>query len=97
MDIFEQSQDFVFKGADTAKPLKKPISVVILTTRLDAKQEKAPTVKKMQDKSELIGFKCIIIDTAQGEIERNQEGNYFIRNKGSKKKYEINARLKYTD
>ena len=92
MDIFEQTQDFVFKGTDTAKPLKRPISVVILTTRLDAKQEKAPTVKKMLDKSELMRFKCIIIDTSQGEIERNQEGNYFIRNKGSKKKYEINVK-----
>ena len=63
MDNLDQSKDFVFKGAEGEKPMrKKQISLIILTTRLEAKQDKAPTVRKMTEKSESMGFKCIITD-----------------------------------
>lgn len=91
MNFLDNQDDFVFQGI-SKKENKNPISLVILTTRLEAKQDKAPTVKKMLEKSQLMGFKCIIIDTAQGEIERNVSGNFFIRNKGEQKKYEIDIK-----
>jgi len=92
MYILEEQEDFIFQGISKVKRFKKPISLVILTTRLEAKQTKAPTVRKMMEKSESMGFKCIIIDTAQGEVERNESGNYFIRNKDKQKKYEIDLK-----
>jgi len=88
---FQDPKDFRFAGI-SGKEQKKPISLVILTTRLEAKQDKAPTVQKMLDKSQSMGFKCVVIDTAQGEIERNESGNFFIRNKGDQKKYEIDTK-----
>jgi len=92
MYILDEQEDFIFQGISKVKRFKKPISLVILTTRLEAKQTKAPTVRKMMEKSESMGFKCIIIDTAQGEVERNESGNYFIRNKDKQKKYEIDLK-----
>ena len=86
MNFLEDPKDFRFSGI-SGKQHKKTISLVILTTRLEAKQDKAPTVQKMLDKSQSMGFRCIVIDTAQGEIERNESGNFFIRNKGDQKKF----------
>jgi ribosomal protein S6--L-glutamate ligase len=91
MNFLEDPKDFRFSGI-SGKEHKKPISLVILTTRLEAKQDKAPTVQKMLDKSQSMGFRCIVIDTAQGEIERNESGNFFIRNKGDQKKFEIDPK-----
>ena len=91
MNFLDNQNDFIFQGAPK-KVNNKIISLVILTTKLEAKQDKAPTVKKILDKSESMGFKCIIIDTAQGEIERNVAGNFFIRNKSEQKKYEISIK-----
>jgi ribosomal protein S6--L-glutamate ligase len=91
MDKLEKVNEFVFKGFDGDKK-SKTISLVILTTKLEAKEDKAPTVRKMVEKSGSIGFKCIVIDTAQGEIVKNAEGNFFIKNKGEKKKYQIEIR-----
>jgi ribosomal protein S6--L-glutamate ligase len=86
--------NFVFQGSNnTEKAGKKPISLIILTTKLEAKQKTlAPTVKKMQEKSTSMGFKCIVINTSQGEIEKTETGSFFIRNKGSQNKSEIDVK-----
>lgn len=92
--LTEKEDNFIFHGSNkVAAPNKKPISLVILTTELESKKNAlAPTVKKMMQKSPSLGFKCIIINTSQGEIERTESGSYFIRNKGSQNKYEIDVR-----
>jgi RimK family alpha-L-glutamate ligase len=92
MDNTENTQEFVFKGATNKLRNKKPISIVVLTTRLDAKQSKAPTVRKISEKADLMGFKCIVIDTESGEIEKTETGSFFIKNKGYIKKYEIDIK-----
>ena len=93
-NLIQEEENFIFQGANKiATKGKKPISLVILTTKLEAKQKTlAPTVKKMQEKSASMGFKCIVINTSQGEIEKSESGSFFIRNKGSQKKYEIDIR-----
>lgn len=93
-DLIENEDNFVFQGANKVPlPNKKPISLVILTTELESKKNSlAPTVKKMMQKSASLGFKCIIVNTSQGEIERTETGSFFIRNKGSQNKYEIDVR-----
>jgi RimK family alpha-L-glutamate ligase len=92
--LTENEEDFIFHGANKIPaPNKKPISLVILTTELESKKNSlAPTVKKMMQKSASLGFKCIIINTSHGEIERTETGSFFIRNKGSQNKYEIDVR-----
>jgi|688.fasta_scaffold05187_20 RimK family alpha-L-glutamate ligase len=92
--LTENEDDFIFHGANKVPaPSKKPVSLVILTTELESKKNSlAPTVKKMMQKSSSLGFKCIIINTSHGEIERTETGSFFIRNKGSQNKYEIDVR-----
>ena len=89
-----EQEDFVFQGAGKPKAgFKKPISLIILTTKLESKKNTlAPTVKKMMEKSSSLGFKCIIINTSQGEIEKTESGSFFIRNKGSQIKHEIDIK-----
>ena len=93
-NLLTKEEDFVFQGAGKPKiGPKKPISLVILTTKLESKKNTlAPTVKKMMEKSSSLGFKCIIINTSQGEIEKSETGSFFIRNKGSNNKYEIDIK-----
>ena len=88
----ENPQEFVFKGSTSKVRNKKPISIVVLTTKLDAKQTQAPTVRKISEKADLMGFKCIVIDTESGEIEKTETGSFFIKNKGYNKKYEIDIK-----
>ncbi|MGI9143364.1 MAG: ATP-grasp domain-containing protein, partial [Fluviibacter sp.] len=89
-----EQEGFVFQGAEKAKAIsKKPISLIVLTTKLESKKNTlAPTVKKMMEKSNSLGFKCIIINTSQGEIEKTETGSFFIRNKGSQIKHEIDIK-----
>lgn len=93
-NLLTKEEDFVFQGAGKPKAgFKKPISLIILTTKLESKKNSlAPTVKKMMEKSSSLGFKCIIINTSQGEIEKTESGSFFIRNKGSQNKYEIDIK-----
>ena len=92
MENLQTEDNFIFHGASKKRGVK-PTSLIILTTRLEAKEKTlAPTVKKIQEKSDSMGFKCIIINTAQGEIEKTEGGNFFIKNKGSHKKYEIDIK-----
>lgn len=93
-NLLTEQEGFVFQGAGKPKAVsKKPISLIILTTKLESKKNTlAPTVKKMMEKSNSLGFKCIIINTAQGEIEKTETGSFFIRNKGSQVKHEIDIK-----
>lgn len=93
-NLLTEQEGFVFQGAEKPKAVsKKPISLIILTTKLESKKNTlAPTVKKMMEKSNSLGFKCIIINTSQGEIEKTETGSFFIRNKGSQIKYEIDIK-----
>lgn len=93
-NLLNKDEDFVFQGAGKqAGDFKKPISLIILTTKLESKKNTlAPTVKKMMEKSGSLGFKCIVINTAQGEIEKTETGSFFIRNKGSQAKHEIDIK-----
>lgn len=93
-NLLTEQEDFVFQGAGKPKTgFKKPISLIILTTKLESKKNTlAPTVKKMMEKSSSLGFKCIIINTSQGEIEKTESGSFFIRNKGSQIKHEIDIK-----
>lgn len=93
-NLLTKEEDFVFQGAGKPKAgFKKPISLIILTTKLESKKNAlAPTVKKMMEKSSSLGFKCIIINTSQGEIEKTETGSFFIRNKGSQTKHEIDIK-----
>jgi ribosomal protein S6--L-glutamate ligase len=86
--VITEQEEFVFQGG---KPNQgKPISLIILTTKLESKENSyAPTVKKMMAKSSAMNFKCVVVDTSQGEIEKTESGSFYIRNKGSKNKYEI--------
>lgn len=89
--MVQEQESFIFQGVK--KSLQKPISLVILTTKLESTSGAyAPTVKKMMEKSSTLGFKCVVIDTSQGEIEKTETGNFYIRNKGSKNKYEIDVK-----
>ena len=84
-------EDFIFQGE---KPNRgKPISLVILTTKLESSENSyAPTVKKIMAKSSAMNFKCVVINTSQGEIEKTETGSFYVRNKGSQKKYEIDTK-----
>jgi ribosomal protein S6--L-glutamate ligase len=93
-NLLNKEEDFVFQGAGKrTSEFKKPISLIILTTKLESKKNTlAPTVKKMMEKSKSLGFKCIIINTSQGEIEKTETGSFFIRNKGGQIKHEIDIK-----
>ena len=74
-------ENFKFKG----KSKENPSSLIILTTRFGRKKTVAPTVKKIVEKCKKRGIKCVVIDTAYGEIEKTESGKYLIGNKGEKK------------
>ena len=58
-NLLTKEEDFVFQGAGKPKVgPKKPISLVILTTKLESKKNTlAPPVKKMMEKSSSLGLK----------------------------------------
>jgi len=89
--VIPAKEDFIFQGE---KPNRgKPISLVILTTKLESSENSyAPTVKKIMAKSSAMNFKCVVINTSQGEIEKTETGSFYVRNKGSQKKYEIDTK-----
>jgi len=72
-------EKFVFKGV---KGKDRPLTVVVLTTKLGKKMKNAPTTDKIVNICRDRGIKCIIIDTEKGSIQKTQKGTFIISSKG---------------
>ena len=77
-----QLDKFVFKGV-TKKAKEKPLTIVILTTRL-SKGGMAPSTDKIRKICEERGVRCIIIDTEKGSIQKTPKGTFMISSNGDK-------------
>lgn len=75
-------EDFTFKGI-TRKKKEKPLTIVVLTTRL-GKKGMAPTTEKISDICKERGIRCIIIDTEKGSIQKTQKGSFLISSNNEK-------------
>jgi gamma-F420-2:alpha-L-glutamate ligase len=71
-------EKFVFKGV---KGKDRPLTVVVLTTKLGKKMKNAPTTDKIVNICRDRGVKCIIIDTEKGSIQKTQKGTFIISSK----------------
>jgi len=74
-------EKFVFKGI---KGKERPLTVVILTTKLGKGIKYAPTTEKIMKICESRGVKCIIVDTEKGSIQKTPKGTYLISSRGDK-------------
>ena len=74
-------EKFVFKGV---KGKERPLTVVVLTTKLGKNLKNAPTTDKIMKICEERGVKCIIIDTEKGSIQKTNKGTFLISSRGSK-------------
>jgi RimK family alpha-L-glutamate ligase len=76
-------EKFVFKGI---KGKDRPLTVVILTTKLGKSLKNAPTTDKIMKICEEKGVRCIIIDTEKGSIQKTPKGTFLISSNGDKPK-----------
>ena len=76
-------EKFVFKGI---KGKDRPLTVVILTTKLGKSLKNAPTTDKIMKICEERGVRCIIIDTEKGSIQKTPKGTFLISSNGDKPK-----------
>ena len=74
-------EKFVFKGV---KGKERPLTVVILTTKLGKSLKNAPTTDKITKICEERGVKCIIVDTEKGSIQKTPKGTFLISSRGDK-------------
>jgi RimK family alpha-L-glutamate ligase len=74
-------EKFVFKGV---KGKERPLTLVILTTKLGKSLKNAPTTDKIMKICEERGVRCIIIDTEKGSIQKTNKGTYLISSRGGK-------------
>ena len=74
-------EKFVFKGI---KGKERPLTVVVLTTKLGKKLSNAPTTDKMVNICKERGVRCIIIDTEKGNIQKTNKGTFLISSRGAK-------------
>jgi RimK family alpha-L-glutamate ligase len=74
-------EKFIFKGV---KGKERPLTVVILTTKLGKSLKNAPTTDKIMKICENRGVKCIIIDTEKGSIQKTSKGTFLISSRGGK-------------
>ena len=74
-------EKFVFKGV---KGKERPLTVVILTTKLGKSLKNAPSTDKIMKICEERGVRCIIIDTEKGAIQKTNKGTFLISSRGSK-------------
>lgn len=74
-------EKFVFKGV---KGKERPLTVVILTTKLGKSLKNAPTTDKIMKICEQRGVRCIIVDTEKGSIQKTQKGTYLISSNSDK-------------
>jgi RimK family alpha-L-glutamate ligase len=74
-------EKFTFKGV---KGKERPLTVVVLTTKLGKSLKNAPTTDKIMKICEEKGLKCIIVDTEKGSIQKTPKGTYLISSRGDK-------------
>jgi len=74
-------EKFIFKGV---KGKERPLTVVILTTKLGKSLKNAPTTEKITKICEERGVKCIIVDTEKGSIQKTPKGTFLISSRGDK-------------
>jgi RimK family alpha-L-glutamate ligase len=74
-------EKFIFKGV---KGKERPLTVVVLTTKLGKSLKNAPTTDKIMKICEEKGLKCIIVDTEKGSIQKTPKGTYLISSRGDK-------------
>ena len=74
-------EKFIFKGV---KGKERPLTVVVLTTKLGKTLKNAPTTDKIMKICEEKGLKCIIVDTEKGSIQKTPKGTYLISSRGDK-------------
>lgn len=74
-------EKFVFKGI---KGKERPLTVVILTTKLGKSLKNAPTTDKIMKICEQRGVRCIIVDTEKGSIQKTPRGTYLISSNSDK-------------
>jgi hypothetical protein len=74
-------EKFVFKGV---KGKERPLTVVILTTKLGRSLKNAPSTDKIMKICEERGVRCIIIDTEKGSIQKTIKGTFLISSRGGK-------------
>lgn len=74
-------EKFVFKGV---KGKERPLTVVILTTKLGRSLKNAPSTDKIMKICEERGVRCIIIDTEKGSIQKTSKGTFLISSRGGK-------------
>ena len=74
-------EKFTFKGV---KGKERPLTVVVLTTKLGKSLKNAPTTDKIMKICEGKGLKCIIVDTEKGSIQKTPKGTYLISSRGDK-------------
>jgi RimK family alpha-L-glutamate ligase len=74
-------EKFVFKGI---KGKERPLTVVILTTKLGKSLKNAPTTDKIMKICEQRGVRCIIVDTEKGSIQKTAKGTYLISSNSDK-------------
>lgn len=84
MIMTETIKDFVFRGKSPSGN-NKAKTVIVLTTKLEARNDKAPTVSKLVEKCKERGIKCVVIDTSSGEIEKTISGLFIIGDKRGKR------------
>jgi RimK family alpha-L-glutamate ligase len=75
-------ENFTFKGV-RKKRKEKPLTIVVLTTRL-GKKGMAPTTEKIKNICKDRGIRCIIIDTEKGSIQKTQKGSFLISSNNEK-------------
>ena len=81
MDSSLLLEKFIFKGV---KGKERPLTVVILTTKLGKGLKNAPTTDKIMKICEERGVRCIIIDTEKGSIQKTSKGTFLISSRGGK-------------
>ena len=74
-------EKFVFKGI---KGKERPLTVVILTTKLGKSLKNSPTTDKIMKICEQRGVRCIIVDTEKGSIQKTPKGTYLISSNSDK-------------
>jgi RimK family alpha-L-glutamate ligase len=74
-------EKFVFKGI---KSKERPLTIVILTTKLGKGKINAPTTEKIMQICKEKDVRCIIIDTEKGSIQKTPKGTFLISSRGSK-------------
>lgn len=74
-------EKFIFRGI---KGKERPLTVVVLTTKLGKSLKNAPTTDKIMQICKEREVRCIIVDTEKGSIQKTPKGSYLISSRGDK-------------